>query len=276
MAESVLVNGVSLDTYAVMLRDSSGLMITPDIREGDIEVAGRHGALLAPNRRYSTGRIVLRLSVVGALPDGTIPAGSNDRREFFARRDELVRLFHAHPVNIDYTPEVGVVPYRRAVCELDEALSFTRIAARPDASVGVALRIPDAFWADLTPTTASATVATGGTLDLSAFTGATAPIGDGTITFGPGSNPSLIQGATFVAYDGVISAGRQLTLDCSDWTLGVGTGTAWTPDPSKVRYSPGPGWFEFDPTGTLAAQLTHTGGSPVFVSFSARKRYLTS
>ncbi len=275
MTESVLVNGVSLDTYAVMLRDSSGLMITPDIQEGDIEVAGRHGALLAPTRRYATGRIVLRLWVAGALPDGSIPPGSNERREFFARRDELIRLFHARPVNVDYTPDLGVVPYRRAVCELDEALSFTRIGARADAAVNVALRIPEAFWADLAATTASATVATGGTLNLSAFAGANAPIGDGVITFGAGNNPTLIQGSTFVAYDGVISAGRQLTLDCSDWSVGTGSGTAWTPDHSKIRYSPGPGWFEFDPTGVLSAQLTHTGGGSMFVSYTARKRYLT-
>jgi hypothetical protein len=78
-----------------------------------------------------------------------------------------------------------------------------------------------------------------------------------------------------VAYDGVISAGRQLTLDCSDWSVGTGSGTAWTPDHSKIRYSPGPGWFEFDPTATLAAQLTHTGGGSMFVSYTARKRYLT-
>lgn len=276
MTEKVLVNGVSLDTYAFMLGDSSGLMITPPLRKADVDVSGRHGTLPAPIRRYGPGKVVLKLAVLGAMPDGSIPGGSTERRQFFARRDELIALFHAPSVVLDYTPEDGVTPIRRAVCELDDEMSFKRVAAEPIATVPVVLRIPDSFWSDVATTTASGTVASGGTISLAGFAGSNAPITDGVVTFGPGSNPTLIQGGVFVAYDGVIAAGRQLTLDCSDWSVGIGSGSAWTPDRGAVRYDPGPSWFEFDPLRASTATLTHTGGSTMLASFTGRRRYMTA
>lgn len=275
MTESLLVNGVALDTYAIMLADSSGLMTTPPVRDTGIPIPGAHGVLAgSAANRYDPGRIVLKLAVHGSLPDGTIPGGSTELREFHSRRAELISMFHANPVNVDWTPEVGVVPVRRAVCRLDDQLSFTRLGVRADADVDVVLEIPGAFWSEITPITASATVASGGVLSLSSFAPSNAPITDGVVTFGPCSNPSLIQGGTFVAYDGVISAGRQLVVDCSDWSVGTGSGTAWTPSLSALRYSPGPSWFELDPTASLSLSFVHTGGGTAFVSFTARRRFL--
>lgn len=276
MPEQIRVNGVDLDRLVSNVGSLAGLLRAPPRRGTGTVVPGRHGVLRPATRAFGPGRLTLPMWVAGAdAVTGDNLAGDPAVTAFYALVDELVGLFHAPMVTI--THELPAGETRRAVGDLvDEPMDFTRQLGSPlFGQVSVELELPDPFWFDPAEVTASGTVATGGFVDLAPFAGSTGPVADGVVTFGPGSNPTLIQGGAFVAYDGIIAAGRQLTVDCGDWSLGTGSGTVWTPNVALLRYGPGPSWFELDPTGPGQAVLTHTGGGSMFVSFTGRRRYLT-
>lgn len=273
------VNTVALNTVATRISTAEELQVAPAWLANELEIPSAHGTLdlgsdpTGPRRTYGPGRITFAGWVKGVDP--VTGAWSGDSLDlYFARVTALQRLFHARSLTVDHIRPDGT---RRADGYLGGEFAIAREPGAPWFGRWTAtVRIPTAFWYSITPLTASGTVASGGTIDLAPFAAAEAPIADGIITFGPGNNPTFIQGGTFVAYDGVIAAGRQLTVDCSDWSLGVGSGDSWTPDESAIRYGPGPSWFELDPTGALTATLTHTGGGSMFASFTGRPKFLTS
>jgi hypothetical protein len=272
MTETLLVNGISLDTRSVMLTDISGLSTTPGRRGENILVPGRHGRIPTRAKRYDQGEAVLSLWIDGCNPDGTIPGGSNALREFEKRRDEVIRVFHSDTVVIDYTPDSGLT--RRALCEIADVMDFTRRGVEPLARVSVALTIPGAFWFEIFDQTHTASLATGMSTVATPFAGATAPMDELVITFGPGNNPELGQGDVFLAYDGVIAGGRTLVVNTSTWQA-TGTG-GLVVDYSKLRHGGSPRWFEIapeDPAPTL--QLSHSGGGSMSVTITGKRRFLT-
>lgn len=272
MAESLTVNGVSLETHAFMLTDASGLMTAPARRGENISVPGRHGRIPTRGKRYEQGEIVLNVWVDGCLADGSIPGESNALRQFELRRDEILRAFHAETVVVDYTPDSGLT--RRALCEVADVLDFTRIGAEPLARVSVALTIPQTFWFELHNQTHTASLANGGSTAATPFAGATAPMDELTLTFGPGNNPELGQGPVFFAYDGVIGSGQTLVVNTGSWTAS-GTG-GLVVDYSKLRHGGSPRWFEMtpeDPAPTL--NLLHTGGGSMSVTVTGKRHFLT-
>jgi len=113
-------------------------------------------------------------------------------------------------------------------------------------------------------------------LSLSLFSAATAPCTELTVTFGPGNNPRLSTSYGFVGYNDVIAAGRQLSIDTATGQLSTGSGAQWAPSYEKLIYSPGPRLFEIDPSESLQAILTHTGGGSMSVEVSGKRRYRTS
>lgn len=274
MAEAFTINGVSLDTYAYMLTDISGTMTVAAKRGSNVTVPGRHGALRTP-KRFDVAEIVLPLWVVGALPDGSVPPGSTAAEEFFTRRDELLKLLYADPLLLEYTRPDGTS--RSAYAEVSEVLDFARIGAGPEAKVSVALTLFEGFWFDTLAVSQGITGTTGTIGALTAFEGATAPMDDLTLTFGPCNNPQVNFGDGYVKYNGVIAAGRQLVINAGNWTVNYGTGAAWSPDLRQVEFSPGPRWFELDPTvAPFEAQFVHTGGGSATVTINGRRRYLAA
>lgn len=274
MSESLTLNGVAVDTYAFMAPDLTGLMTGPSRRGENITVPGRHGAVVTPRKRFESNDLVLPLWINGCLPDGSIPSGSTEQIELFKRRDELLRLLYADPLRVAFTrPDGNEVA---AVCEVSDVLDFTRQRMEPMAQVSVALNVPGAFWSDAATQTQTVTGTTGAVQALSAFAAATAPMQDLTITFvGPISNPTLTHGNRYVTYNGAISAGRQLVISTSNWTVSPGTGAAWTPDIRQISFGPGPEWFALDPTlAPFQVALTHTGGGSATCSISGRRCYL--
>lgn len=271
--EAFTLNGVSLDTYAYMLTDISGIMQVAARRGDNVRVPGRHGAIRTP-KVFDSADIVLPLWIVGAEEDGSIPSGSTEAREFFKRRDELLRVLYANPLLMEYTrPDGHAVS---AFAEVIEVLDFTRRLDEPLAQVSVALQMYEGFWRDSLAVAETITGPTGTVKTLTAFEGATAPMSQLIITFGPCNNPLLIHGDATVQYHGVISAGQQLSIDTSTWSVGPGTGTVWTPDPRQVEFSPGPRWFELDPTlPSFDVQFVHTGGGSATATISGRRRYLS-
>lgn len=279
MTDPYFINGVALDNVARQVETAEGVQEAPAWRETGIVVPTAHGELdagsdpTAMRRAFGPGRITFSGWILGVDPVTGAWAG-DDLGPYFARVSELMRLFYARNLEIDHVRPDGT---RRAHGHLVGALAPSREPASPWFGRWKAtVTIPGAFWTALAPVTASGTVASGGTINLSAFAAGEAPIADGLLTFGPANNPTFIQGGSFCQYAAVISAGRQLTVDCSDWSLGTGSGSAWTPDPSKLVYGPGPAFFELDPTGPPLAVLTHTGGGTAFASFTGVPKYLTS
>lgn len=274
MTETLYVNGISLDTLAVALTDTSGLMVPPPRRGENRVVAGRHGRIFARRKRYDEGEITLSLWVAGSLPDGSIPGGSSALREFERRRDEILRAFAADTVVIDYTPDSGLT--RRALCEVRERPDVSRVGVEPIAKLTYALTIPDAFWSELSAQTHVASLLDGESTTATPFAGATAPMTDLLITFGPGNNPELGQGEAFLAYDGVIGVGQTLVVDTSkpnDPLAGTG---GLTVDYSLLRHGGAAGLFEIwpqDPAPVLT--LLHSGGGAMDLTVEGTRRYLT-
>lgn len=275
MSESLTVNGVPLDSLAFMVTDISGLLSTPNLRGENVVVPGRHGRIRTPRKRFDEAEIVLPMWVVGALRDGGVPVGSSEVEEFFARRDELLRLFYADRVVLEFTRPDGHAV--NASCEVADVLDFTRVAAAPLAKVAVALRIPAAFWQDSVSVSQTVSGPTGTTQPLTAFDGATAPMSDLLVTFtGPVNNPMIAHGSRWVKYNGVVSSGRQLVLNTETWQLSPGTGTPWVPDVRQVEFGDGPNWLELNPAVTpFEAQFSHTGGGSASMTISGRRKYLT-
>lgn len=279
IVDPYLIDSVPLENLAVGLSTAEGLQVAPEWRSRDFEIPGAHGVFdpgLDPTgqrRPFGAGQITFSGWVKGVDPGTGLFTGGS-LATYFTRVDALMSMFHKRSLVIDHVRPDGT---RRAVARLGAALAPDRTPASPWFGRWEAMCvIPGAFWSEAATVTGSGTVVSGGSISLGVFAPSTAPIADGVVTFGPCSNPTLIQGGTYIAYDGVIAAGRQLTVDCSDWSLGAGSGTAWTPSPAALRYGPGPSLFELDTTAGLSVTLTHTGGGSAFAAFAARRRYLTS
>jgi len=274
MTEALTINGVSLASLAYMLPDVSGLFGAPAKRGSNVVVPGRHGTVRVTRKRYDEAEYTLTFWVLGAQADGTVPGGSTAAREFYKRRDELLRILGAETLTLAFTRPDGLV--LTSTCEVVDAVDFTRIGAEPLAKVAVAVRNAAAFWLESTPVNQTITGVNGTTATLTQFAAATAPMTDLTITFnGPINNPQLQHGDKFVTYGGSLTSGQQLVIAAASWQVSAGTGSAWTPDLRNITFSPGPEWISLDPTVTpFTAVLNHTTGGSASVTITGRRAYL--
>lgn len=274
--ETWAVNGVDLSSLAWRIEKGEGLMSAPPLIDLDVQLPGRHGVLAATRQVYGPGQLVLNMWVKGVDPNtGLVPGSSTDVDEFHDRVDTLAALFCSPALDVVHTRPNGSV--RRAAGKVVAAVDFSRETSSPlFGRFSVAVRLTNPFWADTANRTQTLTLATGASGVLTQFAGATAPM-SGTVTFGASSNPQLTQPASgsVLAYDAVISAGRQLTVNTDTLQLGVGSGSAWTPDPTRLRFA-GSRSFELAPevSGPTVA-LTHTGGGTAQVTFTGPRRFLT-
>jgi hypothetical protein len=280
-AREWLVNNGWLEDLAVGISVGEGLQETPEFREVNVSPPGMHGELdigsdpTAPRRPAGTGQITWTGWVKGVDPaTGAWTEGSSLDR-YFRRVDALVRMFAPRQLIVDHVRPDGI---RRAVGYRVGKIAPVRERTSPVfGKFSATVRIPGAFWSDTADVTISRTLATGGVLPLGPLAVGNAPIQDAVVTFGPGSNPTLIQGGTYLAYDGVIASGREVAVetDPADPGVGPGAGALWTPEDTSIRYGPNPTWFEIDPTaGDLVLQ--HTGGGQMPVKVTARPRWQTS
>lgn len=276
-----LINAQPLDTAAVGISVDEGLQSTPESREVDVVVPGMHGELdigsdpTAPRRSAGAGQITFSGWVKGVDPVTGLWAGGDSLDLYFRRVDELLKLFRARQLVVDHVRPDGV---RRAYGRLLGSIAPARERASPAFGRWKAVvKIPGAFWSATQDVTIEQTVASGGAVPLGGLGVGNAPITDALINYGPGNNPMLIQGGTYLAYDGVIASGRELAIntDPAQPEVGPGLGAVWTPTDGAIRYGPNSTWFEIDPTaGDLT--LSHTGGGSMRVRVTARPRYLTS
>jgi hypothetical protein len=284
-SDTYFIDGVDLSGYAWRIETAEGLQITPGVIGEDVVLPGRDGAIEVyggfgqQRRPDAIGQIVFSLWLKGvSSATGLVPGGSTTAAEYFARWDELVRLFHRRRVTIDHVKADGST--RRAIAHLSPGDSIGPVRNPSSPWFGrfkATFTIPAAHWTDTAAvTTGQQSLATGGTLSLAAFAGATAVCTELTVTFGAGSNPRLSTSWGHVGWNNVIAAGRQLGIDTATGTTNSAAGTSWTPGYDALTFAPGPRLFEIDPSEALSATLTHTGGGTMTVEVAGKRRYRTS
>ncbi len=278
------LNGTDLHTVAWQVEGREGQMVSPEQLAEDLPVAGWHGELdphgQPGQQRRPFGRGSWKLTgwVLGVDPlTGAVLPDAGSLAAAQQRGEELLRILHSRSVRIEHVRTDGTT--RQAVGHLDGR--GVPVELNPNSPwfgrIKADLILPDPFWYDTgSPVTASASLATGGTLSLAAFASASAPMRNTTTEFGVGNNPSLAHAGGFLAWDGLITSGRALGIatDPRDPSLYAAAGS-WTPAYTGLRYSPGPSWFELDPTSPTAV-LSHTGGGSMSVSVTAQLAHLTA
>lgn len=284
MVDTWLVNGVDLAGVAHNIEASDGLFSAPGVLADDLPVAGWHGEL-DPHAEPGQQRRPIRpgvwsaqMWVLGVDPStGALLDGQAGLIACQNRITALARLFHSRSLAITHQRHDGTS--RRAVGHLsgDQIQFDVRPGSPWFGRFFVEVVLPDPFWYDTgSPVTASASVSTGGPIDLSPFAAASAPMRNCLIEFGPGSNPSLSHAGNTLSWLSVIASGQSLGVntDPRDPALYAAAG-AWTPSYLPLAYTPGPTWFELDPT-VPTASLTHSGGSVMQVSVTAQLAHLTA
>lgn len=288
MTATITVNGTNLDDLVAQgTEGAGGLHKVPAKRGANIDIPGRHGQLHVPTKRYQPATIVMPMWVRGVNPDGTVPSDDGARLAFHARLRALVGLFTVGElVTVRHTLTDATA--REITGEVTDVLDFTLDGYGRDTigNVGVALNCADPFWTDLADTNTTFTLSTGQTTNLTTFANATAPMDDLSITFWPGSNPTLVQPSTgvYLGYSGVITAGRKLLVDTRSWTVTgtIDAGGTWNPTSAPtqhiVRITHGGGvarLFSLTPQAPQPVlQLTHTGGGSMTVTVTGKQRYL--
>lgn len=268
-----VINGVDLESVAVILGDDEGLITPPEQPDVTVKVPGRHG-VIDVGGTVGPGFITFSGYILGVDPTTGQWNVAEPFPEYLRRVDALQRLFTAPRLDITAIRPDGTS--RRAYGRLMGSLQPAQQRANPwFGRFKVTVRIAAAFWEDSAAVTQNIDGVTGTTVPLTAFQAATAPLSELTITVpGPCNNPLWIHGDRTLQWNGVIPAGRQLVINTANWTVSSGTGAAWTPDLRQVSFGPGPSWFELDPQrDPFELTWIHTGGGNTRSWITARRKY---
>lgn len=280
-----MVNGVDLSTFATRITTAEGLEDAPEPVGGLVNLFGYDGAydpyagVGKPRPTDGPGSIVFDMWLAGVDPESGAVSNLTTTMDLYYRQwDALVRLFHRRRLIIDH---VGPAGTRRTVGRLSKGMSPSRNPSSPwFGRFRAECVIPGAHWYDTASvSTGVQTVSNGGGVSLAAFSGATAPVTDAVVRFGPGTGPRLVTPyGSSLQWFGVISSGRQVEFNSATGVIGPGTGSAWVPGytAGTYAYSPGPRYFEVDPTEPLTATLTFNSGGTMQVEVIGTKRYRSS
>lgn len=286
--EDLLVSGVSMKTLAKNVSSLTAMLQAPGYRGSNPVAANRSGSIWAGIKPHDAPHYVWDMWVRGCADDGSIPAGSTARREFYKRVDQLTALFQGGwgtaPVGPN-DPRPGLLrvqhnlpdgSQRIADLEVVSAFNFAVDAyADPVGKFTVELENPGVYWRDpgLSNAVSAAQVAT-------AFTGATAPLDDGSFTIvGPINQPMISDGymaGSYFQYLGNIPAGQSLIIDTRPYTI-TGTG-GLAADYSLVRFKGTLGRLMRlvpGPSGGYSATLTGSGTSgATALKLTAYRKYM--
>lgn len=277
-AEVLTVDGVVLNTLAKNIESLSGRLRTPSKRTSNVVVPGRHGSTRVGGKKFSENMIVLPMWVLGCDDDGAIPEDSTERIEFFARVNELSRLFMGRDELLDvrHTQPDGSV--RQCFADVLDALDFTTESDPPIGKFGVSMVVPDAFWQDLEERTQTKS-SVNPSATFSILAGATAPMEDLTVTLeGPWTNPRLtFDDGSWLQYNDAFTAGQGIEINAGTWTLtGVGD---FDPVLSSLQYSGASShWIAIPPTDSTNGPRVTFGGTDrtaeSTVTITGRRKFL--
>jgi hypothetical protein len=256
----------------------AGMLAVPEKRGRDLVIPQAHGELHLPGKKYAASNVVLRPWVRGVNANGTIPEAGTGRLVFHQNLRQLLAWFSVdEQVTLRLTLEDGTA--REIVGEVIDAIA-PDISGTDRDTVGrlsVALRCASPFWTDLEPV--SQVVPAGAPVTLTAFAGATAPMEDLLLEFGPQNNPKLTQPSTeiFVQLNRVITAGQTITVDTTVWQVFGSAGVAGGLYEDLAYGGRGTSrWFALMPGpggGTPVVELTNTGGAGGSVTVTGRRKY---
>jgi hypothetical protein len=267
---TMTVNGVDISNLAYNVGDLTGRWTSPPKRGKDLDVPGRHGTVRTPRKKYSSGTVILPFWINGCNTDGTLPSDKKLRTMLQKNADRLSMLFSVDDVVLVQTLEDG--SHRQVNGQVVDAIDMTVMAGASRAEFAVTLRVSGAFWKDTADVTESKTGT--GVWNVSAFTGATAPMDDLIVKFtGPCTNPKLLSSSgVYVQYNAALTGSQSVAIDCGLWTL---TGTSITPSYSALVHGGDPRWFVLDP-GDVIPQVTasQTAGSTGVFALTGRRKYL--
>lgn len=266
---SLTANGIELSTLAYNIESLTGRLSVPPRRGKDVDVPGRHGTVRTPNKKYTSGTVVLPMWVVGS-DDGWFPIGADSKDLLYANIDKLTRIFSSDTVELIHTLPNG--SSRKIIGQVVDAIDFTSQAGATRATFAVSLSTSGAFWEDLDVITASKTGT--GSWEVAEFHGATAPMDDLTVKFtGPSTNPRITNSSgVYVQYSAVLTGSQTIIIDCATWTL---MGTAITPSLSALIHVGDPRWFVLNPKESApVATTSQTAGSTGVFVLIGRRKYL--
>jgi len=279
--ELITADGVAHDLdecVAWSVDGIAGMLAVPEKRGRDLVIPQAHGELHLPGKKYAATNVVLRPWVRGVNPDGTIPEAGDGRLVFHRNLRTLLTWFTVdEQVALRLTLEDGTA--RQIVGEVIDAIA-PDVDGRGRDTVGrlsVALRCASPFWTDVDPV--SQVVAAGAPVVLTEFAGATAPMEDLLLVFGPQNNPRLAQPSTeiFVQLNRVITAGQTITVDTQLWQVFGSAGVAGGIYEDLAYGGRGTSrWFALRPEpggGTPVVELTTTSGAGGSVTVTGRRKY---
>jgi hypothetical protein len=276
------VNGVDLRSLATWVETSEGLQSAAALLGDDIGIDGLDGVLdpyadpASPRRASGPAGITFSMALSGVdRTTGQVPGGSSSLAQYFARWDELVRLFYRRTLTIEHPRLDGTT--RTATGRLVSALEPSRERSSPwFGRFKAEVLIPAGYWTDGTSVdTGLVTLASGATLDLSGFASATAPC-PCSVRFGPGNNPKISLNSRSFQWAATIAAGRQVLADSVTGLITQGAGSAWTPGYQTHVVVGARRYFEVDPADAAQVATVTTTGGTVAVQVTGPRRYRTS
>lgn len=264
--ESLTVDTVPLTTFARNIPKRGARMTVPPGRGNNPESPGRHGSLYVPNKRFGEGELTVPMWALGCNDDGSVAA--NQRLTVRNNIEEVLRLFYRRDRLVTLVQTLPDGSSRQCSAECVGAMDFNAQAGGTRAEFTVELRVPAAFWRDVTQFTwsSAAALTTGSGLVISYLDNATAPLDDAiVVVHGPATNPQIaaVGSGTYVWYEGTIASGTDWRVDCAEWTSRVGSGIgfagAGTDAIATTWHGGGARFLEFQPQAVGASVGTFTG-----------------
>lgn len=189
----LLVDGVSVQSYAYNVTSRASRWQVPGRRGDNPTMPGVHGSLWTPGKPFDENTLVWKMWAVGANPDGSMPEGHRADR-VVEHLDALTRLFTIPGLRtvVQRDAERGD---RQFLGEVTAAIDLSSMAGGTRAEFSVEWTLPDPFWQDVTARTETITPGSGTTskvLTFPQFAGASAPITGATFeVMGPVQSPVL-------------------------------------------------------------------------------------
>lgn len=150
-SERLTVNGHDMKTLARNVATLAATLRVPAKRLQNASVAGRHGAIFVPRKKYDQNVLTWPVWIVGTDADGNVPVGSTDRREFFKNLDELLRVMRgdeAGELEIKHYLPDGTVRVGKG--EVTNTIDFVTSGRSPVGQVVFEITMADPFWREET------------------------------------------------------------------------------------------------------------------------------
>jgi len=274
----ITVDGTRLDTLAYNIEVKSGFDLGTTGRGSNATVPGIDGALWAPNKRETTGRMALAMWVNGTDVDG-VTAG--DPYEKYRQNMDILRvLFGKRHALLDIRQTLGsTIGTRQALCEVLQAID-PDVNRQGFGRFSVLLEILGAFWQDTADQNYDLNPATTGVKSVTQFAGATAPMRDLQIVLdGPWTSPTVTDTLTgHVLTGATIAAGSQWMIDTTAHTSRTGVGIAFTTGGAQALTTTtrvgahAPGLFALSPAAAAGTPQITLGGSGLTAASRIRIR----